>query len=170
MEQKRYPLLYEFYLFLLCIFLINRINSNDIKHIRSLKKYCSYDSYIDLVIQGTGVQKILSEEYKGDKPYEVLVYGIKKDSCVDTCILDNEKSNITLKFKNELDSCDSMFYNLNNIIVIDLSNFNASLVTTMYGMFYRCKNLEKIYFGNINTSSLENMKSLFNGCSKLTSV
>ena len=50
-----------------------------------------------------------------------------------------------------------MFNSLNNIIEIDLSNFDVSQVTTMYFMLNGCSNLEKINFGKINTSSLKNL-------------
>ena len=47
--------------------------------------------------------------------------------------------------------------NLRDIIEIDMSNFDASMVKSMGYMFFQCINLEKINFGNINTSSVENM-------------
>ena len=50
-----------------------------------------------------------------------------------------------------------MFYFVENIIEIDLSNFDASNVKTMQYMFFGCSNLEKIEFGNINTPSLEDI-------------
>ena len=39
-----------------------------------------------------------------------------------------------------------MFYELQNIIEIDLSNFDASEVNDMQWMFYNCENLEKNKF------------------------
>ena len=63
-----------------------------------------------------------------------------------------------------------MFYDLKNIIEIDLSNFDFSKATSLYSMFAGCSNLEKIEFGKIKTSSLENMGSMFRRCSKLKSI
>ena len=63
-----------------------------------------------------------------------------------------------------------MFYNLVNISEIDLSNFDASKITTMESMFYGCTGLDNIIFGNINTSSVKNMSYLFYDCNKLTSI
>ena len=63
-----------------------------------------------------------------------------------------------------------MFYELNSIIEIDLSNFDSSKVTNMKEMFSNCKKLIKITFGNINTSLVENMIKLFYHCEALTSI
>ena len=54
-----------------------------------------------------------------------------------------------------------MFDGLDNIKEIDISDFDASKVTSMKYMFNGCKNLEKINFGNIKTSLVTNMENLF---------
>ena len=41
----------------------------------------SMNSEIHLVIQGNGEQILLSDKYSGIKPSEVLVNGVKEDSC-----------------------------------------------------------------------------------------
>ena len=74
------------------------------------------------------------------------------NSCKKFCELPNGLNNITLVFNEEIDSCESMFEGLNNIKVIDLSNFDFSKVTNMDSMFNECNGLENINFGNINTS------------------
>ena len=115
----------------------------------------SINSEIHLVIQGSGQQKLLDDLYSGVEPSEVLVNGVKDDSCSKTCNLVGDRNNITLKFNTQIESCRSMFSGLGNIIEIDLSNFDASNVKDMRFMFDGCSKLEKIEFGNINTSSLE---------------
>ena len=117
----------------------------------------SINSEIHLVIQGSGEQQLLNDWYFRNikQPSEVLVNGVKADSCSKTCNLVGDRNNITLKFDTQIESCKSMFENLKNIIEIDLSNFDASKVTNMRGMFDGCSNLEKIEFGNINTPSLK---------------
>ena len=117
----------------------------------------SINSEIHLVIQGSGPQKLLGDDYSGVKPSEVLVNGVRDDSCSKTCYLEGDKNNITLKFDTQIKSCYCMFYFVENIIEIDLSNFDASKVTYTGFMFNGCSNLEKVEFGNINTSSLENI-------------
>ena len=57
-----------------------------------------------------------------------------------------------------------MFEGVTCMIEIDLSNFDASKVTTMASMFSQYYDLEKITFGNIVTSSVKNMEQLFFSC------
>ena len=80
------------------------------------------------------------------------------------CNLNNDLNNITIRFNEEIKTCENMFYDLHNIIEIDLSNFDGSKVTNMHAMFYNCINLKKIIFGNFNTSSVEYMEQLFMNC------
>ena len=53
---------------------------------------------------------------------------------------------------------------------IDLSNFNTSKVTNMYGMFGVCSSLISLDLSSFNTSNVTNMAFMFNGCSSLTSL
>ena len=150
------------FIFLLKIVLVKLIIKKNKRNINN------WNSEIHLVIQGNGNQRLLYSGFKVE-PSDVLVNGISKgNECKKTCYLEGEKNNITLLFSRQIESCESMFESLTNIIEIDLSRFDASKVITMYRMFYDCSNLEKINFGNINTSSLENMRSMFNLFSKLT--
>ena len=68
------------------------------------------NSEIHLVIQGSGQQKLLGDDYSGVKPSEVLVNGFKDESCSKTCNLVGDKNNITLKFDTQIESCYCMFY------------------------------------------------------------
>ena len=117
----------------------------------------NYDSIIQLIISGKDEQKFLSD-YFNYEPSEVIINGISKgESCKKSCDFDNDINNITLIFNYNIDNCYLMFYNLNNIIEIDLSKFDAYKVTNMKNMLRDCIRLEKIKFGNINKSSLNNM-------------
>ena len=156
--------LFQTFIFLLKITLVDLIT---FKNLRNLNNYISE---IHLVVKGKGNKQILYSGFNTD-PSEVIVNGLSKgDSCKKTCYLEQVINNVTRKFDKIIKSCDNMFYNLENIIEIDLSYFNASEVTDMKGMFNHCKNLEKINFGNINTSSVENMYLLFYNCQKLISI
>ena len=73
----------------------------------------------------------------------------------------------TLTWSEPLDSLQGIFTNLTDLLEVDLSNFDASLVTTMVDMFYGCTSLTSVKFGNINTASLEKMNSMFSGCYSL---
>ena len=126
-------------------------------------------SEINLVIEGNGKQKILSDSFS-IKPSQVKINGHINDTCYKTCDLEENLNNITIKFNGLITTCASMFDGLVNIIEIDLSNFNTSKVENMYRMFNGCTNLKKITFGNIDTSSVKNMKQLFFHCESLTSL
>ena len=167
-RRKINSLLYfELILFLLKFFVVDLIT---IKNRRYLD---NYDSEVHLVVKGSGYQniKILNDAFT-PLPYEVIVNGKKDNSCVRACNLNNynEENKIILKFNETIDSCESMFEGSTNIISVDLSKFDASKVTSMFGMFYQCSSLKEINFGNIDTSSLNNMESLFDLCFSLTTV
>ena len=103
-------------------------------------------------------------------PSDVLVNGIKYESCKKTCNLEGSQNNITLIFASQIETCQYMFRECKNITYIDLSYFDTSKVKNMYSMFYDCSNLEKINFGKINTSLVEDMGILFCSCKKITSI
>ena len=60
--------------------------------------------------------------------------------------------------------------NVENIVSIDLSNFNSSLIDDISAMFQGCTSLKEINFTNFDTSSVTDMNNLFEGCSSLTSL
>ena len=102
---------------------------------------------------------------------EILVNGVEDNSCNNKkCNLKEDISNITLRFKQPIQSLREIFRGLKNIVEADLSNFDSSKLNDMIRIFYDCSNLKKIKFGNIDTSKVTNMRSLFKGCSSLTSL
>ena len=126
-------------------------------------------SEISLVIKGTGIQTILNETFYLD-PIDVYVNIFHQPSCKKTCEMTVDRNNIILVFEDGINSTENMFYNLNNLIEVDLSRFDASKVTNMNSMFRNCTKLEKITLGEINTSAVVDMSYLFNHCPKLTSI
>ena len=64
-----------------------------------------------------------------------------------------------------------MFNNLEGLTNIDLSAFDTSNVTSMWGMFEYCTNLSNINFeNNFNTSSVTKTGYMFASCRSLTSL
>ena len=126
-------------------------------------------SEIKLVIFGQGNQTIINESFYTE-PNQVFVNDILREDCKKYCQLFNDTNDITIKFDEEITSCENMFYGLTNLIKIDLSNFDNSKVTNMSAMFRYCNNLENINFGEINTSLVLDMSYLFEHCEKLTSI
>ena len=127
-----------------------------------ISKYLT-TSEIKLVISGQGNQAIISESFYKE-PNQVFVNDILREDCKRYCHLFDNTNNITIKFEDEITSCENMFNGLTNLIKIDLSNFDNSKVTNMSSMFQNCKNLSLINFGEINTSSVEDMSYLFEHC------
>ena len=119
-----------------------------------------------MVIKGIGKQN--KDFYK--EPYKVYVNNELKESCKNVCEMEFDINNVTLIFEDNIESCENMFYGLDNITEINLSKFNFSKVRKMTYMFRDCYNLEKINFGNIDTSSVVNMKGLFHTCGAMTSI
>ena len=128
-----------------------------------------FSSEIHLVISGNGNQNIFSDLFNFE-PDEVIVNKIPKASCKKSCIFDSEINNVTIYFNDYITSCKNMFYNLSNIIEIDLSNFDFSRVTTMEKMFMICADLKKVNLGNMNTSLVTSLNSLFDYCDILESI
>ena len=74
----------------------------------------SINSEIHLVIQGSGEQTLFGDCFFTfiKQPSEVLVNGVKNDSCSKPCYLEADRNNITLKFNTQIESCYQMFYRL----------------------------------------------------------
>ena len=89
---------------------------------------------ISLIINSNGNTDILNNTFKFN-PSEVIVNGIPRDSCSKTCYLENDENNVTIKFSNQINSCENMFSGLDRILEIDFSNFDFSKVINMDSMF-----------------------------------
>ena len=131
----------------------------------------SNESYSDihLIIRGSEVQTVINSGFISFLS-EVYIDGEKKTEVASSYELIGETSNITLRFNSQIESCESMFHSLGNLIEIDFSDFDASKVTSMLTMFWGCSNLQKVNFGNIDTSSVENMQEMFFACNSLKSI
>jgi len=60
--------------------------------------------------------------------------------------------------------------NSENVISLDLSHLDVSLVKNFNSMFSGCNSLKSIDLTNFNTSSAINMSSMFQGCNSLISI
>ena len=162
-RKKNFVLFYNSFILLLIVIFVDFISAKDKRNI------INFYSEIFLVVKGNQTQRFMN--FFMNEPDEVIINGISKnDSCKTSCFLEGDENNVSLIFYQEIDSCECMFCDLDNIIYIDLSNFNASKVKNMDSMFSWCINLENINFGNIDTSSVEIMSELFWNCPKLTSI
>ena len=99
---------------------------------------------IDEIPSRKGVNYIIkgNSRYKSDEPLTI-----------------EPNDSIEIQFYDDITSLENFFdsledYICTNIISIDLSHFNSSLVENTTQMFIDCFNLEKINFTNFNTSSV----------------
>ena len=136
-------------------------------------------SEIKITIKGSGEQQIISSSpggYLGKKifnslPNETLVNGVPQNNIEKYVYnLEKEINIITMRWNYQLTDCTGMFHYLNNIISIDLSNFDSSQVTNFETMFYNCTSLKSINLNNINTSSVESMGWMFYNCNSLETL
>ena len=65
---------------------------------------------------------------------------------------------------------NDMFVNMHNLTSLDLSNFDTSQVTDMGDMFFYASSLTNLNLSSFNTSKVTNMGSMFNNASSLTSL
>ena len=96
--------------------------------------------------------------------------GEPRNDCSKFCEFTSKPNNVTLRFNDEITTCENMFNGINNMTQIDLSNFHSEQVTKMSYMFNECSNLINIKFGNFKTSSTIDMECLFKLCTKITSI
>ena len=83
----------------------------------------------------------------------------------DNCLFYSEASNVYLN-----ENSDSLFYNINGVEEIDISDLNTSRVTNMAHLFYNLPNLRSVDLTNIDTSNVTDMSGMFYGDKKLESI
>ena len=71
----------------------------------------------------------------------------------------------------KMNDCSHMFYNFQNIISINISNFDTSNVTNMNKMFFNCSNLSTLSdISKWNINNVRSMNWMFFNCSKLSTL
>ena len=67
-------------------------------------------------------------------------------------------------------SCNGFFADLENLVSLNMNNFNTSNVTDMSFMFYRCRRLVSLDVNNFDTSNVTTMSYMFADCTRLVSL
>ena len=86
-----------------------------------------------------------------------------------TNLNESRNYNITIIWNNQLNTANSMFREVYNVIHFDFSKFNTSKITNMDYMFYNCS-LESLNIYNLKTSSVKSMNHMFYNCHNLKSL
>jgi len=137
----------------------------------SFRKFQNYFSEItiDMIVNDEELKIITAEAFRC--PDEIYLDGSKiaEGSCSPNIEI---KGNLRFRIVwfDQLTSCKKMFYYLSNIISIDLSKFDSSLVTDMSDMFSNCNSLKFLNLMNLNTSLVQTMTGMFSNCYNLTSL
>ena len=109
---------------------------------------------ITITMKGIGAhQQIISQNI--ETPSEIIINGeIVNVVTTFSYILKNPISNITFIWNSPIKSCYNMFYNLQNLLTVDLTNFDSSQVTDVKSFFAGCTSLKSINFKNFDTRKI----------------
>ena len=167
-SKRKNKLKLEIFLLIYFIFLLLlKTSAKDLK--RHLSILNDVDLEINMVVRKSKTI-LLSESYEGELPYKIIINEKEENFESKYYDLEEEKNNITLKFNTQISSFASMFKNLENILEINISNFDMSQITNMENMFYNCINLEYINLSNNNFSHVNEIKDIFYNCMNLKSL
>ena len=125
-----------------------------------------------LTIKGTGNQQILNGQFN-PIPSQIYINDVLQDYVgIYAYNLEKEINYIIVKWNEDIEiySTYKMFYQLTNIIGIDIIDFIMPNFFDSRDMFHGCSNLEIINFYNIDTSKVKDMSEMFEDCSSLVSL
>ena len=124
---------------------------------------------IMILINSDNSKEIINQRYYNNIS-SIFVNGTESNLFEYKNYLDKGVYAIIIKFINKLNSCEYMFFRLNNILSIDISNFDSSNVKSMSHMFRHCNLLKSLDLDKLNTSSVTNMEYMFYNCYELISL
>ena len=128
----------------------------------------NFINQIKIKIQGEETQNILNSNFS-PSPSEVTVNGGNSNILSGNIIngLNDEENIIIMKWDSKITSATNMFNQLNNLLEVDLSNFDVSEIETTDFMFSECEYLTSINLNNLNAPLLINVGSMFMECKSL---
>ena len=78
---------------------------------------------------------------------------------------------IKIKFIKPINNIRKLFYDCQNLIYVDLTNFLSIYLTDISYLFSKCTNLKEIKgLNKLNTKNIQNMEHLFSFCENLKSI
>jgi surface protein len=123
---------------------------------------------IIIKVSNPGEQQVINSQYVD----QVIVFINDTQVILDS----NNKTNvsesmpeITLKFTSVITNMERMFAGLSNIIEIDFTYFNCSIINGVKELFEDCRGLQKITFSN-SFGPITSMYRTFCNCTNLTSI
>ena len=150
------------------VFTSEKISIKELNYLRKI----SYNSVIIMTIKGSGEQYILSKNAFNLLPNKIQINDGNEITDITNSVqtLPLEINKIKMIWDDPLIYAQNMFMEMENLIDIDLSNFNFSSVINMGYFFHGCTSLQSVNMSNANSENVINMQNLFAYCSSLRSV
>ena len=149
-----------FFIYLLFIIIVLLLLKESISDTLILQFYLVKSYEIMIKINGTGPQNILSNSYNNrpDNIYlnEQLI-NTSDYHIINIPTQENQINNVTLIWQNSGTSIDRMFFGLENIVEVDFSKYDTSLIISMNEVFLNCTSITSINLSNINTISVQSI-------------
>ena len=128
-------------------------------------------NFITLKFKGTGEEKLfINQIAERDCPDKIYVDG--KLLPYKTCKYEFPKKIVTIKLNwdKEISNFYKLFADISNIIEIDFSQYDTSLIQNMAYMFENCESLIFANLSNIDISSVINAEYMFSNCISLKTL
>ena len=128
---------------------------------------------ITLKINGKGMKRVFSDIYSFERdfyPKEVYINGELQPLVNYSYYFNLTENTVELIWDNIITKTYYMFYECYDIIKIDLSNFNISMVTNMSYMFGNCYSLTSINLKNLDITRTIYINSMFENCISLITL
>ena len=154
--------IYNIFLILFILF-IPIINPKEIK-----QRFLNSESIIFLRINTKGNRYILNKDFK-NLPTKVYINSVEEPEIKENnyYTIPTKKCNVTIIYDYQLTDCSKMFNGLVNVLTLNLSRFDTSLVTDMNNMFSGCNAMTHLDLSNLNTANVKDMNTMFKNCAKL---
>ena len=137
----------------------------------TFNKFSLCDSNITLRINKTGNVKIFGTlsgcTTYTPYPNEIYINGNLQNEIKSEYNFTESMNNITLNWYENVNSTACMFYDCPDIIDLDFSNFDTSLLTNTGKMFHGCSSITSLDLSNFDTSKVQWVIYMFHSCSKL---
>ena len=129
-------------------------------------------SNITLIIRGPGFRNIFYYEFINNKnrPNAIYINGNQNTTITYKYYFNETNNTVNILWNHSFDNCGNMFRECSDIIEIDLSNFDTSIVTDMNSMFSGCSKLSSLNLFNFDTSNVKYMNSMFFECRELSFI
>ena len=137
------------------------------------ERFNCHENQITLKVKSAGTQQILNNngKYEGGPPTKVYLNDVNITFTSEFAVnVIDENSTIKMVWDNLLSTTYYMFYNLSNIVELDFSSFDFSLVSSAAHMFENCTSLVSLDLSNCNASKIEWMGYMFSNCISLISL